>query len=423
MFMIKRIKISKYYILAYLYFFVNSVGLSGGLLFTNLLTPFFYIWLFLKTKQPVLLPLFLVLVPFNIIHLLNGVDISSFLVSNALFISTYIFVMSFSYFINHFPNPEHIFKHLLITNFALVIIACGIYFTDYKELMWYKNKFTASVNEFYRLALFTFEASYYSLLIAPIALYYLLKVIFGMHKKSAINIFILVAIPLLLSLSFGVIAALAISLGIVYLVNWKQIFYKKNMFNLLVIGLSLTIFVLVFLMVFFPDNAIFIRLNNIALGVDTSTRGRTTESIGMAWRVASEKSIWFGVGLGQIKIIALEIVKRYYQYWGELETVRIPNAVAETLAIFGISGVLFRFGLIIYLFFKTKVASNDYRLALFVLVFVYQFTGSYITNIVEYVIWVMAFSSAFPQFNRQSRLSSPTLINKPTNESTIHRPS
>lgn len=52
-----------------------------------------------------------------------------------------------------------------------------------------------------------------------------------------------------------------------------------------------------------------------------------------------------------------------------------------------------------YLFFKTAVYKNYYRLALFIFVFIYQFTGSYITNIVEYVIWILAFSNAFPQFN------------------------
>ena len=115
--------------------------------------------------------------------------------------------------------------------------------------------------------------------------------------------------------------------------------------------------------------------------------------------VAKERSIWFGSGLGQVKELAYDIVKRYLNYWGELEVVRIPNAVAETLAIFGIFGIAIRFILIFYFFIKTKVLENYYRTLLFVFVFVYQFTGSYITNIVEYVIWVMAFSSVFKQFD------------------------
>ncbi len=397
----RNFKLNIYHLLAYLYFFFNSIGLAGGLLFTNLLTPFFYLWLLVKTRRPVLLPLLTILIPYDIIHLIYGVDFISFCISNILFISTYIFVMSFVYFIQHYQNLERIFKNVLIINFFLVAISCVVYFTPFKDLLWYKNKFTANVDNFYRLALFTFEASYYSLLLAPIALYYILKVLFKKHEKPAINIFILVITPLLLSLSFGVLAAIAISISVIYAINWKQIFYKKNMFNLILLT-TVLFFILGFILYFFfPDNAIFIRLNNIFSGTDTSTRGRTTESLGMAWMVANEKSAIFGVGLGQIKIVAVDIVKKYYHYWGEIETVRIPNAVAETLAIFGISGVIIRFTLIIYLFFKTKVFLNDYRIALFIFVFVYQFTGSYITNIVEYVIWVLAFSNAFSLFNRE----------------------
>ena len=395
-----KFKVNKYHFLAYLYFFFNSVGLAGGLLFTNLLTPVFYVWLFIKTKKPVLLPLLLVLIPFDIIHVLNGVDLKSFLVSNALFISTYVFVMSFDFWLRHYQETEELFKKILTANFAFTVLACIIYFTSFKETLWYKNKFTANVDDFYRLALLTFEASYYSLLFAPIATYYLLKVFFKLNTKPAINILILVLIPLFLSLSLGVLASMAISFAAIYIINWKKVFYKKNFFNILFLVLALMVFIMVALFIFFPENALFIRIGNILSGVDTSTRGRTTESFGIALKVANERSLLFGAGLGQVKILAFDIVKKYYNYWGDVQTVRIPNAVAETMAIFGILGLIIRFGLIFYLLFKTKVLSNHYRTALFVMVFVYQFTGSYITNIVEYVIWVLVFSSTFKQFDR-----------------------
>ncbi|MBJ7428307.1 MAG: hypothetical protein JHD28_05040 [Bacteroidia bacterium] len=152
-----------------------------------------------------------------------------------------------------------------------------------------------------------------------------------------------------------------------------------------------------------------IRINNIISGVDTSANGRTTDSFEIAWMIAKERSIWFGSGLGQIKVLAYDIVKRYFNYWGDLEVIRIPNAVAETLAIFGVFGLLLRFGLIFYFFFKTKVLQNYYRTLLFVFVFVYQFTGSYITSAVEYVIWVLAFSSAFKQFDVKEKESEQML--------------
>jgi hypothetical protein len=73
--------------------------------------------------------------------------------------------------------------------------------------------------------------------------------------------------------------------------------------------------------------------------------------------------------------------------------------MGETLAIFGLAGVVLRLFLEFFLFFKTRVYSNYYRLALFIFVFIYQFTGSFITNIVEYVIWILAFSTVLNQFN------------------------
>ncbi|MES2380170.1 MAG: O-antigen ligase family protein [Bacteroidota bacterium] len=394
-----KIRVNKYQLWAHLYFFFNSVGLAGGLLYTNLLTPFLYIWLVLKKREPVLVPVLCVLIPFDIIHIVNGIEWKSFLLSNMLFLSTYIFVACFNYFVNHYKDIEDIYKRLLLVNLVFVIIACVLYFTPFKDLLWYRNKFTKSVDGFYRLSLLTFEASYYALLFTPIAMFYLLKLFFGLNKQPAGYILLFTGIPLLLSLSLGVLGSMAISFLVLYILNWKKIFYKKRYFNVLFIGLSLLFCIGLIMVLFFPANALMVRINNIIMGVDTSTKGRTSDSFMMAWMIANERSMWFGSGLGQIKVLAYDIVKKYFSYWGELEVVRIPNAVAETMAIFGIFGLLFRFALIFMLFIKTKVLSNHYRTALFVFVFVYQFTGSYITNIVEYVIWAIVFSSAFKQFD------------------------
>ncbi len=403
--------------MAYMYFFFNSAGLAGGLLYTNLLTPFFYLWLLFKKKQPVLLPFLAILIPFDLVHLYNGVDLKTFLVSNGLFISTYIFVVSFSYFIRYYAQTEVIFRKLLVANFIFTIVACIVYFTPYRPLLWYMNKFTQSVEGFYRLSLLTFEASYYSLLFAPIAIYYLLKVMFKQNTTPAIYILVLVLVPLLLSLSMGVIGAMVISFASLYVLYFKKLFYRKSFFYALFISVSVVIAGFIILAVFFPENPVFIRLYNIFYGIDTSTKGRTSDSFMLAGMVAREKSIWFGAGLGQVKVLAYIIVQKYFNYWGELEVVRIPNAVAETYAIFGIFGLLIRFGTIFYLFFKTKVLGNYYCTALFVFVFVYQFTGSYITNIVEYVIWVLAFSGGFHQFSRIRR-GEPDLPNTPQDIST-----
>jgi hypothetical protein len=43
---------------------------------------------------------------------------------------------------------------------------------------------------------------------------------------------------------------------------------------------------------------------------------------------------------------------------------------------------------------------NYYRLLLFTFIFIYQFTGSFITNVAEYVIWIMAFTPVFREFDK-----------------------
>jgi hypothetical protein len=395
---LSKLKLHSSRLWASLYFFFNSAGIKSGLLYTNLLTPFLYIWLIKKRQGPVLWPLLLFLLPFDLIHIWNGIEWKSFVVSNLLFISTYIFVQCARLFVLE-QHIGEVFKHILTWNMVFVFCAVLLFFTPYKEVLWYKNKFTQDVDQFYRLALLTFEASYYALLFAPIALYYLLKLLLGQNQTSAFSILFMIGVPLLLSLSVGVIAAIAISLICFYVFNWQLLLTKKSTFSITLFALLSLSFVLLLLIIFYPDNALFIRIQNIFSGVDSSTRGRTTDSFGIAWKVANERSIWFGSGLGQVKVLAHDIVKRYYNYWGDLDVVRIPNAVAETLAIFGIWGLVLRFGLIFYLFFKTRVLANHYQTAVFIFIFVYQFTGSYITNVVEYMAWILAFSTCFPQFD------------------------
>ena len=143
-----------------------------------------------------------------------------------------------------------------------------------------------------------------------------------------------------------------------------------------------------------------VRIKGIPTGSDTSARGRTYEAFDLAYRIAKQKSLWFGVGLGQIKEIGRTIIIQYYYYTDMPEAVRVPNAIAELFAIYGITGIAIKFLLILFFFFKTRVYTNYYRLSLFLFIFIYQFTGSFLFNLAEYVIWILAFSPVLPQFNK-----------------------
>lgn len=375
--------------------------LPKGLLYTNILSPLFYYNLIQQKRKTFLLPFACFLIVYDVIHIYNGVDLPSFVISNFLFISTYFCVVSFYHFINNYEELPRLFKEVLLFNALLAFIAIPFFFAPrpYQEWFWYINKLTKGFAEFPRLALFTYEASYYSLLLIPVWFYYIFKFMFGTLANNAWTTLLLISIPMLMSLSFGVIGASVLTALVMCYLFRKRLFKFKRPLTIVFISLLTTTFALVLLWIYNPENAFFVRLENIFTGKDTSANGRTIESFTMAWRIADLKNIYFGVGLGQIKLMAAEVVHKYYKYWGILPRYDIPNAMGETLAIFGITGVIFRISLECWLFYKTKVNTNYYRLALFILIFIYQFTGSFITNIVEYVIWILAFSTVFKQFD------------------------
>jgi hypothetical protein len=392
-------KISRYSMITHLYFFFNSLFLPLGLLYTHLLTPWFYYKLWQKTKMPVMPRFLIALFLFDLVHLYNGVELKSFVVSNLLFISSYIFVLACSDFIRSHHNLELRFKELLISNFIFTLIALVVLLTPWRESLWYVQKITNNTPKIPRLALLTYEASYYSTLLIPIVFYYLTKLFMAQNKMPSISILIMAVFPLLISLSFGVIGASLVAIAAIFILHWGKIFYKKYVFHSIIFLLGFAFITVFLLYVFHPENLIFLRIRNILDGIDTSAKGRTSDSYTLAYKVASERSIWFGTGLGQIKTLAPAIVAKHLNYWGVLETVRIPNTIAETFATFGILGLIIRFTAIFYFFIKTKVLSNYYQTVLFVFVFIYQFTGSFLVNVTEFVIWILAFSPVFPHFN------------------------
>jgi hypothetical protein len=399
------LKVSKYSLLAHLYFFFNSVLLPKGLLFTNILSPVFYYNLIRDKRKTYFFQFALFLITYDSIHLYFGVDPQSFIISNGLFISTYFCVVSFYHFVNNYDHLARLFKQIVITNAVFAAIAIPFFFfpKEYQEWFWYVNKLTKGLAEFPRLALFTYEASYYSLLLIPVFYYYILKFIFNTLVGNKWFILAMVGVPMLMSLSFGVLGATLLTALILFLIFIKRVFVSRRAFYTIISIITLVTTVTVFLLIYFPENALFVRLRNISEGADTSANGRTVDSFTMAWRIIDIKNIYFGAGLGQIKIMVADVVHKYYNYWGKFPRYDIPNAIGETLAIFGVVGVVFRLFLEFWLFFRTRVYTNYYRLALFIFVFIYQFTGSFITNIVEYVIWILAFSNVFEQFNITKR--------------------
>lgn len=393
-------KLNKYLPFAVIYFFFNSVGLPFGLTFTALLGPFFYIWVLLVRKKEILLPFMLLMLPFVIIHLIVvGVDLKSYAVSFINLTFIYCFCHAVYIFVRNSTSVELIFRRLLVINFIFCLIAIPVYFTPWADWLWLRQYITVNMTEpIRRLKLLTYEPSYYALLFAPLFIYFLLQYFFRQNKIRGQLLLPMIFLPLVLSFSIGVISALLISVILTVLIHFRKLMRKKRVLNVLVNTAVVTVGAITILVIFFKDNPFFTRLISIFSGQDTSGKGRTIDAFVLAQKLLKERNEYWGVGLGQIKLMGQDIIRNYYLYYRDYN-VAIPNAAAETLAIFGWVGFVLRLLVEIGLFFYTKVWTNYFRLLLFIFMFTYQFTGSFITNVVEYVIWVMVFTSAFKQFD------------------------
>ncbi|MBC7829373.1 MAG: hypothetical protein H7122_16620 [Chitinophagaceae bacterium] len=396
------IRFNKYLPVAILYFFLNSFLLPHGLLYTTLLTPVFIIWLYKYPSFKYVWYFFPFIALFVTVHLINGVNIKSYAISFFLLFSVYVFAVAFHRFLKECNSLRSIYRNILVINSACVIMALiALVIPFLTSAFWHIGSISSGIESMKRLKLLTYEASYYSTLLAPVALYYYLKLIILKLPNPYIVAFLL-SVPLILSLSFGVLLALALSLLLTLLAGFRTFFPNKNLpVYIIISGIILIVLFITFVQLF-PGNVLVQRLNNVLAGTDTSFRGRTTDSFFLGFEVASLKNLWFGVGPGQVKEVGLDIFRDFYDYDAFLrENVRIPNSLGDTLATFGIIGVAIRMFAEVYLFFKTRVWSNYYRLSLFLFIFIYQFTGSYLTNIAEYVIWILAFHRGlFTEFDK-----------------------
>jgi hypothetical protein len=396
-------RISKYFPVAFIYFFINSFGLPYGLTYTALLSPLLYLWVVVTRRQEVLWPFFLALTPVVLIHLSIGVDTKSYFISLLNLVLVYIFCQAVYTFLIKCEHKESLFKHLLIINFICCLVAIPLFFTPFYDLVWAKQFLTTGVYDFRRLSLFTYEPSYYALLFTPLFFFFLLQYVFYQNTINGWLLLVMLLLPLVLSFSLGVISAIMLAMLVTLVVHGKTFLYNKRALNLLGLAGIAVITVIVVSWVFFPDNIFFVRVGNVISGKDPSGKGRTFDAFWLAGQLLAQKSYWWGIGPGQIKILGFELIRAYYSYGYDTTRVAIPNAAAETLAIFGWVGLTLRILAECFFFAYTKVWRNYYRLLLFVFIFIYQFTGSFITNVAEYVIWIMAFTPVFREYESMKR--------------------
>jgi len=391
--------VNKYLPFAFVYFFLNTIALPFGLTYTALLAPLFYVWILFVRRQEVLLPFMVLLLPYMIVHLTIGdAEPEIYALSLLNLALVYIFCQAVYTFLMMCKDIEKILRSILVCNFILCLLAIPLYFTAWNYLIWDEQILTEGVGQLTRLKLFTYEPSYYALLFTPLFFYFLLQYLFKQNPIRGVLLLPMLFLPFLLSFSLGVISTIFIAALLTWLLYFRRLTSKKRIANSVLTSSAIAGVVILVVFFFFRNNQLFLRLSNIISGRDTSGKGRTVDAFLLAQKILQENNEIFGVGLGQIKIVGNDIIRNYYFYDVNM-TVTIPNAAAETLAIFGWTGFVLRIGLELFLFFHTRVWTNYYRLVLFTFIFIYQFTGSFITNIAEYVIWILAFTNVFPQFN------------------------
>jgi hypothetical protein len=404
--------INKYLPAAVLYFFLNGFLLPVGLLYTTLLTPLLLIWVArYRHIRPVLL-YFLLLIPFITAHSLLGVDWTYYGYSLALSFTVFVFGLAFYQYVLFCGSLREIFQSILLINSMLTVIALiAMPVPGLRQLFWDNKALSLGIPHAERLKMFTYEPSYYSTLLAPIAIYYLLKA-FRNELPQRATYMTLVLVPLFLSLSFGVIFGIGLSfLLLLVLRGGRQVRQYGTLRKIAAWALLLLAAGIVAILIF-PDDFILRRLDNILAGKDSSFKGRTFDSFLLSLDIVHKKSLFWGTGFGQFKLLGVARFREFYNSnHYTLHDVVIPNSIGDLLGTLGLFGVVIKLFIEGYFFFRTRVFRNDYRLVLFLFIFVYQFTGSFISNIAEYAIWILAFKpDLFPEFQ------------KPAHENTFYSP-
>ena len=396
--MIKRETYYIFFPFVVLYFFLNNFLLPQGLLYTSILSPVFLYWLYKKHRFSRLLKwgvLLLIPIPF---HLLTGIDMKSYIISTLMVFAVWIFLFTGLKAVEEMNESlEEMFPRIMIINAVMIFIALLLLpFKGLSEFMWDYTPISPGVQEFPRLMLLAYEPSHYALLLSPVFIYFILKILSGKSTHPLVSS-LGIAIPLILSLSFGVIGAIFLAVIAAGLIYYKKLPASSGsfLFNLLI----LFVIVLVVISFIWPSNPVFERIENIFAGDDTSAKGRLTHSFMFAFDLVNKYNVWMGVGPGQVKILAHDFIVDFYNYYGvDAKTVRIPNAMGEILAVYGFYGFLLKLFFEIYYFVRMKIYNNLFSLSLFIFVFIYQFTGSFLTNVAEIGIWALVFGSRISTF-------------------------
>ena len=388
----------KFLPVAILYFFFNGVFLPFGMFYTTLLAPCFYLWLRGKRQRWITIKFLLVLAPFIVIHLRHGVDSKFYYLRSLLLLWTvYVTVYAFCYALKNARLAEYLFLTIIPINFYASIACLLLALTPMGPRLWNHN-FSALEGTGYlpRLQMLCSEPSVYGLLLVPLLIYAVMRLLNGFTVGNMARC-AMVLFPVLLSQSFGTITMCAAGVAVASLSKAKDLLRKREAWMILIL------LALLLALIAFTPNPVSTRMASVLSGKDSSTASRTFFGFLVADEVASSKSIWWGAGLGQAKLQDVSDLGVGF------ETAVIPNSILVTFAELGLVAVIIKLAAQVYLFFRTRVYQDSFRLAMFTAAFICQMTGSYLMNVQEYLLWFLAFCPLFAELSGQLPASTPRI--------------
>jgi len=400
-----RIKLKDIRVVIILVFiFVNNVGLPFGLQWTTLLTPIIFFSTVAGYKKTYAIGLGIYLL-FFVLHYLTGiVSYTDYFRSSALHMAIFILAIAFHKIIKKAPETLfNAFDKAVYLNFYLTVIAVFL-LLDGIVVMWTSSTSIGALSSTLRLRMFTYEPSYYSLMLTPIFFYKYFSFFSDRSFKRFIPIGIL-SISLLLSLSMGVILLL------VFVTVFASLITANKNRTLFIIGSIFFSLVCTLVYLFNPSATLFARIVQFLNGNDTSGNARIFDPWIIAFRIVSKhKSFFTGVGWGHIQIVGHDIIQNFYGYSDSTVVgYDLPNICCEIFAVLGLFGLVLFIGIQIYFYYKTNVKRSVYRKYIFWFIFIYQFTGSYSSSLLHYALIIIAFSPGVDTYLNQL---SASIINK-----------
>lgn len=379
-----------------LLFNFNTIALPLGVMWSNLLSPFLLLWLIYHKKITYLIITFTLLLSYMILQYLTfepKLIKDYFLGAFYFYTSVIVGIFTYYYFNREILGKNQIEKALLsvlYVNITLTVAAIILYFTPLRDIMWHTSTNINSLGEV-RLKLLYYEPSHASFVFIFFSLYLLLKTIFFPSKKYLI-LLVSTAASVFLGKSLGTIGAMFIAMAFGSLIFAVPLIRKYN--KQIVLALATGVLIIPLL-----AGSITSRLEKFLEGGDNSGNVRLIYATLSAYHMVEKYNYYFGVGFGQDKKYITEFTSKFAGYAGN----RLPNTFASTLSTVGVFGIALKYLFLLYFFFKTRVYSNIFRLITFFYLLIYSFTGGWMFNVYEFVLWAFAFSqNAFSEFDRRN---------------------